>query len=151
MIRFVKLDRHLLARLIAEDRDGLQSERARGDLTADKMMMAASYGLAYAMLDGASVPIGGALLPHFFGHAEAVCFVSREARARHLVAAARWATAFLDRRQRDPQFRRVQMFVRTNEPWTYTFPRALGFHCEGLHEAWDEAGRDNYCFARVRR
>jgi hypothetical protein len=151
MIRFVRLDRHLLARLVEEERDPHQGEMARMDETIEKMMTASSYGLAYAMLDGAEVPIGGALLPHFYGHGEACCFVSRLARPRHIVVAARWARAFLDRRQRHPQFRRVQMFVRTNEDWSTSFPEALGFKFEGVHEAWDAIGRDYYCFARVRR
>jgi hypothetical protein len=151
MTRFVRLDRHLLARLVEEERDPMQSEMARMDVTIAGMMVASSHGLAYAMIDGGEVPIGAALLPHFWGHAEVCCFVSRFARPRHLVLAARWARAFLDVRQRSPQFRRVQMFVRTNEPWSQSFPRALGFECEGLHGAWDAAGRDYWCYARVKR
>jgi len=77
--------------------------------------------------------------------------VSRFARPRHLVMAARWACAFLDVRQRSPQFRRVQMFVRANEPWVVSFTKALDFRLEGKHEAWDALGRDYYCFARVKR
>lgn len=151
MIRFVRMDRHLLKRLIEEERDPLQAEMARMDVTTEKMMLASSHGLAYAMIDGGEVPIGGALLPHFWGHGEACCFVSRFARPRHIVVAARWARAFLDRRQRDPQFRRVQMFVRADESWAVSFPKALGFSLEGFHQAWDAPGRDYYCFARVRR
>jgi|SRR5215471_4057753 len=150
-MRFVRLDHHLLQRLIAEERDPLHGEMARLDVTEDKMMLASSHRLAYAMIDGAEVPIGGALMPHFYGHAEACCFVSRVARPRHLVAAARFACRFLDLRQRDPQFRRVQMFVRSGERWSHSFAHALGFECEGLHQAWDAAGRDYWCFARVRR
>ena len=150
-MRIVKLDRFLIRRLLEEERDGLSAEMARENGMPDQMMVAASYGLAYALIDGSDVPIGGALLPRVYRHAEASCFISRMARARHIVLAARWARAFLDRRQRDPQFRRVAMYVRANESWSESFPRSLGFSCEGLHEAWDTAGRDYWCFARVRR
>jgi hypothetical protein len=151
MSRIVRLDRHLLERLVEDERDPHHGEMARTDITADRMMMASSHRLAYAMIEGSDVLIGGALIPHFYGFAEVCCFVSHKARPRHLVEAARWARNFLERRQRDPQFRRVQIFVRTGERWSWSFPQALGFHWEGLHEAWDAAGRDYFCFARVVR
>lgn len=151
MTRFVRLDRHLLDRLIAEERDPHQAEMARTEIVAGKMMLASSYKLGYAMVEGGDVLIGGALIPHFWGFAEACCFISYRTRPRHLVEAARWAKDFLDRRQRNPQFRRVQMFVRCDEPWSFSFPNALGFHWEGRHPAWDAAGRDYHCFGRVVR
>jgi hypothetical protein len=150
-MRIVKLDHFLLQRLIDEERDGIAAEMTRELGVPSQMMVASSYGLAYALIDGSEVPIGGALLPRFYGHAEACCFITRMARARHIVVASRWARAFLDKRQRDPQFRRVQMYIRANEPWSQSFPRSLGFECEGLHAAWDAAGRDYWCYARIRR
>lgn len=152
MMRIVPLDSHLLSRLVEEERDPLTAEIASRAYFRDRAMWASSHGLAYAMIDGAEVPVGGGLMPHPPGRggAEAWWLVSRGARRRHLARAAASCREFLDRRQRDPSYRRIEMFVRRGEGWSQTFPRLMGFRLEGIHEAWDAGGRDYNCFARVR-
>lgn len=148
--RIVPMDRHLLGRLVESERDPLTAEMSSGTHYADRVMVAASHGLAFAMLDGGEVPVGGGLMMLWPGRAEGWWLVSREARPRHLALAARASARLLDRRQRDPAFRRIECFVRSGERWSTRFAEAMGFRQEGFHRAWDPAGRDYRCFARVR-
>lgn len=148
MMRIVPLDRHLLSRLVESERDPLSAEMACGPLFADRAMLDASFGLAFALIDGAEVPVGGGLRTHWHGRAEGWWMISHTARRRHLVAAARFSRAFMDRRQRDPAFRRIEVNVRSG--WPDGFALSMGFHVEGTHRAWDPLGRDYRSFARVR-
>lgn len=149
MIRFVPMDRLLLRHLIDDERDPLSSEMADSPVFADRTMMEASRGLAWAGIDGATVAVGGSLTILWAGRAEAWWLVSRAARPRHLVAAARFSRSLMDKRQRDPLFRRIEIFVRAGERWSESFAAAMGFVCEGYLCKWDPKGRDCRCFARV--
>lgn len=150
MMRIVALDRHLLARAVDSERDPLTAEMASGAFFADRAMLAASYGLAFALIDGAEVPMAGGLFTHWHGRVEGWWLVSRTVRRRHLVHVARTSRAFMDKRQRDPAFRRIELHVRTGERWSNSFAQLMGFEFEGLHRAYDASGRDYRSFARVR-
>lgn len=152
MMRIVPLDRHLLSRLVEAERDPLTSEISSGGYFIDRAMWAASHGLAFAMIDGAEVPVGGGLMPAGPGRASAEGWwlIAGCARKRHLVRAARASLKFLNLRQRDPAYRRIEIFVRAAEAWSESFARTMGFELEGLHKSWDVLGRDYRCFARVR-
>lgn len=149
MIRFVPMDRHLLRSLVDSERDPLTAEMADSPVFAERTMMEASRGLAWAGIDGATVAVGGSLTVLWAGRAEAWWLVSRDARPRHLVAAARFSRSLMDKRQRDPLFRRIEIFVRAGERWSEGFALAMGFAREGYHRSWDARGRDYRSFARV--
>lgn len=150
MMRIVPLDRHLLSRVVENERDPLTAEMCGGPLFADRAMLEASYGLAFALIDGADVPVAGGLRTHWHGRVEGWWLVSSTARRRHLVYAARWSRVFMDRRQRDPAYRRIEVSVLAGQAWSESFTHSMGFQCEGHHRAWDPCGRDYRSFARVR-
>lgn len=145
MSRLVPLDPVLLGIAVAQERDSVTAAFA----AAPGYAAQALSGPAFALLDGGAVIGAGGLVPHWRGRAEGWWLTGQCARPRHLVHAARLARAFLDDRQRDPAFRRIEIFIRAGEPWASSFARALGFTCEGRLQAWDPAGRDMCIFARV--
>lgn len=146
----VPMDRILLAALVENERDPLTAEMATGTGFADRAMIAASRGHAFALLDGGFPVVGMGLMHHWAGLAEGWALISRHARKRHIVEAVRAAAPFLDKRQRDPAFARIEMFCRADRPWVMSFAKALGFGCEGLLARRDPAGRDQVIFGRVR-
>lgn len=143
--RIVALDRFLLDRLVAGERDPLTAEMAEGDGFARRALS----GPCNAMIDGGEVVVGGGLTVMWMGRAEAWLLVSRAARPRHLVMAARFCARVLEKRQRDPMYRRIEMFVRAGERWSESFAASLGFVREGRLRRWDAQGRDYLLFARV--
>ena len=145
--RIVTLDRFLLDRLVETERDPLTAEMAEGEGFAQRTLCDPRF--SFAMIDGGDAVMGAGLVPYWAGRAEGWCLISKAARPRHIVAAARAVKIFLDKRQRDPAFRRVEIFVRAHERWSESFALAMGFREEGFHRAWDAAGRDYRCFARV--
>lgn len=147
-LRFLPLDRTLLDMIVAEERDPLTAEMCSGEACAERLL--AIPGLSWAMLGRGRVLVAGGVVPHWPGRAEAWWLVSRMATARDIVAATWRSGAFLDQRQRDPTFRRVEMFCRAGERWNETFPRRLGFTLEGRMRKWDALGRDHLLFARVK-
>ena len=148
--RFVPLDRFLLAQLIADERDPLTSEMAATREFADQCMIASSYGDAYALIDGPHAVVAAGMTLRWGGRAEAWCLISRFARRRHLIAAVGRARAHMDRRQRHPSYRRIEMTVRDSRDFSpQSFARALGFVQEGYMRSWDPAGRNHILVARV--
>lgn len=146
--RLIPMDRFLLDRLVAEERDPLTAEFCASEPFARRVL--ALPGLAFALLDGADLVAGAGLVPMWHGRAEAWQLTSRHARPRQLVAAARIARTVLDKRQCDPAFRRIEIYVRAGAQWCASFIAALGFEREGLLKRWDAAGRDMWICARVR-
>jgi hypothetical protein len=146
--RLVAMDGFLLGDLIDSERDGLTAQMCRS--TAFMSRVLALPGLAFALLDGGEVVAGAGLVPMWHGRAEAWQLTSRHARPRQLVAAARIAARELDRRQCDPAFRRIEIYVLAGARWCASFVAALGFEREGLLRRWDPAGRDMWICGRVR-
>ena len=148
MMQIVPLDRIALAALVANERDALTAEMSGGVFTS-QAMADASRGLAYALLEGGFPVLGMGLTQHWHGLAEAWALITTDARPRHLVQAARHAAVFMRQRQRDPAFRRIEMFVRAGECWSESFARALGFAAEGFLPRRDPLGRDYRIFGRL--
>jgi hypothetical protein len=94
--------------------------------------------------------VGFGLIQIWTGRAEAWQLTSRQARPRHLVQAARIATEILDSHQRDPAFRRVEMFVHCHCSWALSFIAALGFEARLRMDKWDPRGRDVWLCERIR-
>lgn len=145
MSRLVKLDKLLLALAVGQERDPVTAEFACRDAFA----VQALSGPAYALIDGGELVGAGGLVPHWPGRAEGWWLTGKCARPRQLVKAVHLAREFLNARQRDPAFRRIEMFVRGEERWALTFAEALGFSLEGVLKAWDPMGRDMLLCARV--
>lgn len=146
--RLVPLDRFLLAQLVREERDPVTAEMASGEVFAQRAL--AIRGLSYALLDGGTLVAGGGLVPMWPGRAEAWQLTSTLARPRQLALGVKMARRILDARQRDPAFRRIEMFVRCRQAWACSFILGLGFVLEGRLKRWDPRGDDVWLCSRVR-
>jgi hypothetical protein len=146
--RIVPLDAFLLREVIAEPADPLAAEMASGPQFEARAMLIP--GLSFAMIDGAFAVAACGLIPIFAGRAECWALLSRQVRPRHIVRGTRALKTFLDLRQRDPAFRRVEMTVVASNCWASSFAHALGFVREGLMRAYDPLARDHVLFARVK-
>jgi hypothetical protein len=104
--------------------------------------------MAWAMLRPDPLAAFGTIL-HWSGRAEGWMVFSAAASRRDRVLAARGAAACMDRLQLHPAFRRIEMWVAADQPWTPAFARALGMTEEGRARSWDLRGRDHLLFARI--
>jgi hypothetical protein len=98
---------------------------------------------------GGNLIAAGGIVPHWPGRGEAWALVSSTAEPRDLAPAIRLARAWLDQRQRNPMFNRLEAYVRNGAPWRASFMRGLGFEPEGLLTAWGPDGSDFAIYARV--
>ena len=147
-VRFVPLTRELLNLAVDLERDPLTAEMAEGDGFAARCLVTS---LSFAMLDGGILVGAGGLSPQWYGRAEGWWLVSTHASRRHLAIAARYARAFLDKRQRDPMFRRIEIMVRADVPWCDSFAASMDFVFEGDAQSYDASGRDYRRFSRIRK
>ncbi|HEV2186382.1 MAG TPA: hypothetical protein VGR70_04200 [Stellaceae bacterium] len=134
---------HRLA--VLEERDALLAERSEGP--AAEARHCNRWG--YALLGRGHVLAAGGLVPLWAGRAEAWLLVSRYASPRDLVPALRHARDVLDKRQRDPFFRRIEINVRWEAPWRESFVSALGFELEAIMDSWGPDGADYGLYARI--
>ncbi len=148
MTRIVPLTKELLAGALLEERDPLAMRQAQHPFWWDQFLAEGSVG--GALIGGGRVLAAAGLIPQVPGRALAWLMLSPAADRRARVLALRHVRGVMDRRQADPAFRRIEMFVRAAEPWCGSFGRIMGFEREGLLRAWDELGRDYVLFARVR-
>lgn len=145
--RIVPLDAFLLREVIEDPADPLAAEMAGGpQFEARALLMP---GFSFGMIDGAFAVAAWGLIPVFLGRAECWALFSARARPRHVVRAVRSFKTFLDKRQRDPAFRRVEMTAVASKYWASSFAKALGFVREGYLRAYDPLARDHLLFARV--
>ncbi len=143
--RLVPLTPELYRFAVLEERDPLTAEMAE----APHVEQVRVNAWAGALLGQGRVIGAGGLVPVWTGRATCWLLVSREARARDIVAGLRRARQWLDKRQRDPFFRRIEAEVRWDAPWRASFMAALGFALEGRMRRWDPLGRDYGLYARV--
>lgn len=147
-IRIVPLDAFLLGQVIEDPADPLAAEILSGpQFVARALVMP---GLSFGMIDGAFPILAAGLVPVHAGRAELWSVVTTHARPRHIVTGVRALSRFLDKRQRDPAFRRIEMTVVASNCWASSFAGAMGFVREGLMRAFDPGGRDHVLFARVK-
>lgn len=146
--RLVPLDRFLLDRLVAAERDPITAQQVSHDGFAPRVL--AVQGLAYALLDGGMPMAGFGLVTHWHGRAEAWQLSSRHARPRQLAMAARMGSRLMDARQRDPAYRRVEAYVQCSQRWALSFIETLGFERKCVLAQWDPAGRDVWFCERIR-
>lgn len=145
--RLVRLSRPLLDMAVALERDPLMAEMATGDGFAVRAL--AVPDLAVACLRGGYLVAAGGLIPHWPGRAEAWALVSVNSSPRDVTAAVRLARRWLDDRQRNPMFRRIECFVRSAAAWRRSFMHGLGFEFETDLTGWGPDGSDFAIFARV--
>lgn len=143
--RIVPLCPELHRFAVIEERNPLLAERSEG--AAAEQRHCNQWG--YALLGRGHVLACGGLVPLWAGRAEAWLMVSHEATARDLVPALRHARQVLDKRQRDPFFRRIEINVRWDAPWRASFAAALGFRLEAIMTGWGPDGADYALYARV--
>lgn len=145
--RMVPLTPELLQAIAAAEIDGLTSEMAGHPSFT---MNALQDGLSFAMLDGGYLIAAGGLFPLWSQRWMGWGLVTSFARPRHLAFATRWARAWLDRKQRNPVFRRVEFTMLADQPWRESFAQALGV-TEGLGPVacYDPKGRSHWLYARV--
>ena len=107
-------------------------------------------GLCFAALDGGYLLGAGGLVPLWHGRAEAWMQVTHLAERRHLAWATRAIAEFFAKRQRDPAFARIEIYIRADAPWRESFAGALGVtEAHGPMRRWDVLGRDYFLYARV--
>jgi hypothetical protein len=144
--RLVPLTRTLLGLALQLERDAATAKLSNL-LSHAKIVL--QPGLGVAAIDGGVLVGAGGLAPVWRGRAEAWLLVSRIAERRSVVAALRLARDWLDAMQREPPFRRVEIFVRWKEPWRESFAAALGFALEGRLARWGADGEDHAIYARI--
>lgn len=131
---------------VLEEREGITAEMAGGPHV--EAMRCNQWG--YAMLGRGRVLCAAGLVVPWTGRAIAWLLVSREARPRDLAQAFRFAKDAMDKRQRDPFFRRIEAYVLNGAPYQHAMARACGFELEGIMRAFDPLGRDFALYSRVR-
>jgi hypothetical protein len=146
--RIVQLSRPLLDMAVALERDGLMAEMAAGDAFANRVLQ--HPDMSVAVLQGGYFVACGGLVLHWLGRAEAWALVSGGVDRRQIASAARLCRRWLDYRQRNPIFRRIECYVREAAEWRGSFMHALGFDYEATLEAWGPDGSDFAIYARVR-
>jgi hypothetical protein len=134
---------HKLA--VEAERDPLLAERS--DNAAAEARHCNQWG--FALIGRGQVLACAGLVPIWAGRAEAWLMVSREATNADLVPAMRHGRTVLDKRQRDPFFRRIEIHVRWDAPWRRSFTRALGFTLDACLKAWGPGGIDFGLYSRV--
>lgn len=109
-------------------------------------------GLAYALVEDGYLYGCGGLIPSWPGRAEAWLAVTKLAQPRHIVRGVRMARAWLEQKQREPDFARVEFFIGASQPWRENFARALDLDETPIAlKAWGPDGADYFLYARVRR
>ena len=142
-LRFVPLTSELLAWAAAEEADAGSRALLTPEVLAVYLPRPPGYG--EAMLGRGRVLAAGGLVPLWPERAIAWLMLSPHATVREKALALRRVQAGLAR----APFRRVEMQVRTTEPWCRRFAARLGFAEEGVMRAYDPDGRDYGLFARV--
>jgi hypothetical protein len=146
--RFVPLTEELLLWAIAEEPDPLtkwMADRTPG--WARQFTQPTSIGIAL-IGDGLVLAAAG-IIPQWPGRAHAWLMLSPRAKWKHKRQALRRLTKAMKAAEKHPEWRRIEMFVRADEPWCDRFAAFLGMQFEGLARAWDPLGRDYKMFARV--
>ncbi len=111
--------------------------------------MLSGPGIGEAMLEGGHLLGAGGITQHWIGRAEAWLMMSPDANRRQRLAALRRCQTKIATLQRDPGFRRIEMYVLADAPWGERFSSLMGFSQEGVARAWDPLGRDHHLFARI--
>jgi hypothetical protein len=130
--------------LCREERDPVTAE------TAENATAPRCNAWAWCMLGRGHVLAGAGLEPLWAGRASAWLMVSRECRPRELVQALRYSRSWLDARQRDPTFRRVEAYVLHGASYERGMTRCCGFELEAVMAKFDPLGRDYGLYARTR-
>ena len=138
----VALDDTLLKLALTLERDAMTAQMSN---LYDASPLLLQPGLSVAFVEDGYLLGAGGLAPVWNGLAEAWLLISILARPRHIVAGLRAAKRWLDAKQRDPAFTRVQLYVRADAPWRQSFVAALGVERDGaLLKRWGRDGAD-YC------
>ncbi|HEY2068280.1 MAG TPA: hypothetical protein VGG48_01900 [Rhizomicrobium sp.] len=144
--RLVPLDDTLLRIAIALERDQLAARFT--NLYERRALLAPDR--SFAFVDGGELLGAGGLVPVWPGRAEGWLLVSRLARPRQVVAGVRAARAWLDRKLRDPDYARIEFYIRADAPWRESFARALGCAEQGAKlRRWGLDGADYVLHARI--
>lgn len=147
-LRFITpIDAVLFRAAVLEEGDPLTQELAAQPWFAQQFL--ADPALAGAMLGDGRVLGACGLIRRWHGMAEAWLMLSPHAEMPARIAAVRKVKEELDVHQRDPAFRRVEMYCRAAEPWSSKFGRLMGMRQEGLLRQRDPLGRDYRLFARI--
>ncbi len=128
----------------------LAAARADEDSNLPKFPEVTFAGCAYALFDGGRVLGAGGVVPIWPGRAEGWLLVTRLARPRDIVAGVRVAAAWLDEKQCDPAFARLEFFLLTQAPWRQSFAAALDLELVSTLRRWGPDGHDYCHYERLR-
>jgi hypothetical protein len=146
--RAVPLTRALFDLGRALERDPLTAAMVQGEAYAHAAL---AEGLSLALLRGGYFIGCAGLMPRWTGRAVAWSLISGFATTRDFAVGVRLFRRFMDMKQRDPMFRRIEIHVGASIPGGANFAQALGFVFEGRCIAYAPDGRDFDLYARVRR
>jgi hypothetical protein len=146
--RIVPLSRALLDLARMLERDPLTAAMVQGEAFAT---VATIDGLSVAMLRGGYFCGCAGLIPRWTGRAVAWSLISEFCDKRDVAVGVRYFRRFMDMKQRDPMFRRIEMHIAVDIRGGANFARALGFAFEGRCTAYAPDGRDFDLYARVKR
>jgi hypothetical protein len=105
---------------------------------------------SYAALDGDKVLGVGGVVPVWPGRGLAWLLFTVAATARHRTKIVRHIRAELDARRDDPEFARVEYYIRADAPWRESHAAAVGFtEPPVLLRRFGPDGVDQYLYARV--
>lgn len=142
-MRLVPLTRPLLDFIMAMNRSDLESD-------LPKFGAVFIPGCSYALMDRGELYGAGGVIPIWPGRAEAWMIVTRLARPRNIVAGVRIAKDWLDEKQRDPAFARIEFFLLSQAAWRVSFASALDLTFLSTLKRWGPDG-DDYChYERLR-
>jgi hypothetical protein len=148
MMLVLPLTEGLLRQAIANERDRVTAELC--DYPQFIARVLERPAKAWALVEAGEPVVAFGLMQIWPGRAEVWQLTSAKARPRQLVKAARIAVQILDSHQRDPAFRRVEMFVHCHCSWAVSFINALGFDRKCRMDKWDPRGRDVWLCERIR-
>jgi len=142
-MRLVPLTRPLLDFILAMNRNDLESD-------LPKFGAVFSPGCAYALMDAGELYGAGGIIPIWHGRAEGWLIVTRLARPRDIVKGVRIAREWLDEKQQDPAFARLEFYLLAQAAWRESFAAALDLFYLSTLRRWGPDG-DDYChYERVR-
>lgn len=147
MNRIVPLTPELLDWAILEEVDPATQRLAETPGWAAMFTAPGTWG--EAMLGRGRVLAAGGLVPLWPGRGLGWLMLSPFAGQRDRHQALTRARTMMCEAQRLPAWRRIEMYVRADEPWCDRFGRLMGMTCEGTMRRFDPLGRDYLLFARV--
>ncbi len=143
-MELVPLDRALMRFVLSLSRDAVDAKHI--------MPFPEVYfpGCAYAVHVAGRFIAAGGVIPIWPGRAEGWLLITHLAEKREIVTGIRFAGRWLDAKQEDPAFGRIEFFLLSQAAWRESFARALGLRFLSDLKRWGPDGEDYCHYERLR-